>query len=57
LIEGFTGGDAAIAQSLSDLYADRANWPEGVHAQTPYSEDGAAFIQNAMAIRAERKQS
>ena len=57
LIEGFTGGDAAIAQSLSDLYADRANWPEGAQAQTPYSEDGAAFIQNAMAIRAERRQS
>ena len=47
LIESFTGGDPGIAESLSNLYRDQANWPAG--AQKPFGDDAAAFIRKAQA--------
>lgn len=47
LIERFTGGNPAIAESLSNLYKDQANWP--AHAEKPYSDDAAGFIRRAQA--------
>jgi MerR family transcriptional regulator, thiopeptide resistance regulator len=49
LIERFTGGNPAIAESLRNLYRDQANWPEG--AQKPYSDDAMSFISKAQAAR------
>ncbi|GET36780.1 MerR family transcriptional regulator [Microseira wollei] len=48
LIEAFTGGDAAIRESLNQLYQDQENWPSTF--QKPYSEEVEAFICQAMAI-------
>jgi MerR family transcriptional regulator, thiopeptide resistance regulator len=47
LIERFTGGNPAIAESLSNLYKDQANWP--AHAEKPFSDDAAGFIRRAQA--------
>jgi DNA-binding transcriptional MerR regulator len=47
LIESFTGGNPGIAQSLSNLYKDQANWP--AHAQKPFSDDAMTFINKARA--------
>lgn len=47
LIERFTGGNPGIAESLSNLYRDQANWPAG--AKKPYSDDAMTFIQKARA--------
>jgi DNA-binding transcriptional MerR regulator len=47
LIERFTGGNPAIAESLSNLYRDQANWP--ADAQKPYSDDAMGFIRKAQA--------
>ena len=49
LIESFTGGDPGIAESLSNLYRDQANWPAG--AQKPFGDDAVAFIRKAQAAR------
>jgi hypothetical protein len=49
LIESFTGGNPAIAESLRNLYRDQANWPAG--AQKPYSDDAMTFISKAQAAR------
>jgi MerR family transcriptional regulator, thiopeptide resistance regulator len=49
LIESFTGGNPGIAESLSNLYKDQANWP--AHAQKPFSDDAATFISKAKAAR------
>jgi len=54
LIAGFTGGDPGIAQNLSNLYADRENWPADARIPLPFSDEGAAFIHQALAIRTER---
>lgn len=56
LIAGFTGGDPGIAQNLSNLYADRANWPTDARMPLPYSDEAGTFIHKALAIRAERGQ-
>ncbi|MBV9210523.1 MAG: MerR family transcriptional regulator [Acidobacteria bacterium] len=50
LIESFTGGNPAIAQSLSNLYRDQANWP--AHAQKPFTDDAMSFINKARAANA-----
>lgn len=47
LIESFTGGNPEIAQSLSNLYRDQANWP--AHAQQPFTNDAMSFINKARA--------
>jgi hypothetical protein len=47
LIESFTGGNPGIAQSLSNLYKDQANWPD--HAQKPFTDDAMTFISKARA--------
>ena len=47
LIERFTGGNPAIAESLSNLYRDQANWP--AVAQKPYSDDAVGFVRKAQA--------
>jgi DNA-binding transcriptional MerR regulator len=47
LIEEFTGGDPAIAESLRKLYADQTNWPSTF--QKPYSNEAASFICEAQA--------
>jgi DNA-binding transcriptional MerR regulator len=45
LIEQFTGGNPEILKSLTRLYQDKSNWPEG--AEQPFSNDSAAFIRKA----------
>jgi len=44
LIEGFTGGHAAIAEGLGKLWADQSNWPEAMKKQIfePFAERGVA---------------
>ena len=49
LIEGFTGGDPAIAENLRKLYADQANWPPTF--KKPYGDEVGSFICQAMAAR------
>jgi DNA-binding transcriptional MerR regulator len=49
LIESFTGGNPGIAESLSNLYKDQANWP--ANAQKPFSDDTMSFIHKAQAAR------
>jgi MerR family transcriptional regulator, thiopeptide resistance regulator len=45
LIEAFTGGNPAIRESLTKLYADQANWPSTF--KKPYSDEVGAFIAQA----------
>lgn len=45
LIEAFTGGNPAIRESLTRLYADQANWPATFNK--PYSDEVGAFISKA----------
>lgn len=45
LIEAFTGGNPAIRESLTKLYADQANWPSTFNK--PYSDDVGAFLAQA----------
>ena len=42
LIEGFTGGHAAIQDGLGKLWADQANWPDQMKKQVfePFAERG-----------------
>jgi DNA-binding transcriptional MerR regulator len=49
LIEQFTGGNPAIRESLTKLYADQANWPSTFNK--PYSDDVGSFICQAGAAR------
>ncbi len=49
LIEGFTGGDPAIAENLRKLYADQASWPATF--KKPYGDEVGSFICQAMAAR------
>ena len=45
LIEAFTGGNPAIRESLTKLYADQANWPSTFNK--PYSDEVGAFLSQA----------
>jgi DNA-binding transcriptional MerR regulator len=45
LIEAFTGGNPAIRESLTKLYADQANWPSTF--RKPFPDDVGAFIAQA----------
>ncbi len=45
LIEAFTGGNPAIRESLTKLYADQTNWPSTF--SKPYPDDVGAFIAQA----------
>jgi DNA-binding transcriptional MerR regulator len=45
LIEAFTGGNPAIRESLTKLYADQANWPSTF--SKPYPDEVGAFIAQA----------
>ena len=45
LIEAFTGGNPAIRESLTRLYADQANWPSTF--KQPYSDEVGAFLAQA----------
>ena len=45
LIEQFTGGNPAIRESLTKLYADQANWPNTF--TKPYPDEVGAFIAQA----------
>jgi DNA-binding transcriptional MerR regulator len=45
LIEAFTGGNPAIRESLTRLYADQANWPSTFNK--PYSDEVGAFLAQA----------
>jgi hypothetical protein len=49
LIEGFTGGHAAIEDGLGKLWADKSNWPEEMKKQVfePFAERGVAAAQRA----------
>jgi hypothetical protein len=42
LIEGFTGGHAAIQEGLGKLWADQENWPDQMKKQVfePFAERG-----------------
>ncbi|MGH9833328.1 MAG: TipAS antibiotic-recognition domain-containing protein [Blastocatellia bacterium] len=42
LIEAFTGGDPGIEQSLRNLYAGQANWPDTF--EKPFNNEAVAFI-------------
>ena len=53
LIERFTGGNPAIAESLRNLYRDQANWPAG--AQKPYSADAMGFIRKAQTAHSRKE--
>ncbi len=53
LIERFTGGNPAIAESLSNLYRDQANWP--ADAQKPYSDDAMGFIRKAQTAHSRKE--
>jgi DNA-binding transcriptional MerR regulator len=45
LIEAFTGGNPAIRESLTKLYADQANWPSTF--SKPFSDDVGSFLAQA----------
>ncbi len=45
LIEAFTGGNPAIRESLTRLYADRANWPSTF--TKPYTDEVGTFLARA----------
>jgi len=47
LIEGFTGGHAAIEEGLGKLWADQANWPDPMKKQVfePFAQRGIAAAQ------------
>lgn len=45
LIEAFTGGNPAIRESLTRLYADQANWPSTF--TKPYTDEVGAFLAQA----------
>ncbi len=45
LIEAFTGGNPAIRESLTKLYADQANWPSTF--TKPYTDEVGAFLAQA----------
>jgi len=47
LINGFTGGNPAVAEGLNKLYADQANWPADF--KKPYSDEVQNFISAALA--------
>lgn len=49
LINEFTGGDPAIAESLKNLYADEANWSPDF--KKPFSDAAATFINKTMESR------
>jgi DNA-binding transcriptional MerR regulator len=44
LVEGFTGGHAAIQEGLGKLWADQSNWPDEMKKQVfePFAERGVA---------------
>ena len=51
LVEEFTGGDLDVAQSVKNVWADRANWPEEAQKQAqPFriTPEVWGFIQEAM---------
>ncbi|MGA2591368.1 MAG: TipAS antibiotic-recognition domain-containing protein [Bryobacteraceae bacterium] len=51
LIEEFTGGDPDIANSLKNLYADRAHWPSDFQQQAqPFRVSPAAWACIGRAI-------
>ncbi|MBA2733380.1 MAG: MerR family transcriptional regulator [Acidobacteria bacterium] len=45
LIEAFTGGNPAIRESLTRLYADQANWPSTF--DKPYTDQVGTFLAQA----------
>ena len=45
LIEAFTGGNPAIRESLTKLYADQANWPSTF--TKPYTDEVGTFLAQA----------
>lgn len=49
LINEFTGGDPALAESLKNLYADEVNWDASF--KKPFSDAAQSFISKAMASR------
>jgi len=51
LLAEFTKGDAGVVNSLRTMWADRANWPQGIKAQLPYSEQACDWIVRAYASR------
>lgn len=55
LVAGFTGGDSEIQQGLNKMYADQKKWPASF--PKPYTDEVAAFIQKALAIRRGRARS
>ena len=54
LVEEFTGGDADLTQTVKDVWADRANWPEEAKRQTePFriTPEVWGFIRGAMGAK------
>lgn len=52
LVRAFTGGDAEMTRSLSNLYADHRNWPKETSFQRPWSDEADVFIKTAMRAHA-----
>ena len=51
LVEGFTGGDQAITESLGRMWKDRANWPAEMDNKAPRIKPEVwVFISKAMAV-------
>lgn len=50
LVEGFTGGHAAITEGLCKLWADQSNWPEEMKKQVfePFAQRGVAAAQGSV---------
>jgi DNA-binding transcriptional MerR regulator len=53
LVEGFTGGNADVAEGLGKLYADRADWPAGPRQQMqPFLNPAVGeLMMKAMAVQ------
>jgi len=48
LVAGFTGGDPGIQKGLNAMYADKANWPEGLKQNWQIRPEIQDFIMKAM---------
>lgn len=45
LLQGFTGGNAAVQEGLNRFYADQANWPPNTSFQRPWSDTVEEFMR------------
>lgn len=48
LVEGFTGGDPDVQKGLNNMWADQANWPEGLQQRFRIRPEMQAWITTAL---------